>query len=157
MGFRVNGILRFATEAVPISTLAVAGHLWCQPERGSISAALAVTAAMSAAVLVALSRTRGNQARRHHEQLRQDEKELAEFKQAVRFLAGVVDILGMDDEDLRHGHPVGELHSQGRQTMTLTGPRPAHALEDATAGLPAPPHLDTHDAIPVIQRDMPID
>ena len=103
---------------------------------------LGVTALVAIAAYVALTWHRENDARHYHELIESDDADIVHFKESVHLLAGVVEILRKDSEDLRQGHLVGEIRLDSRPNRALSAPPPLTAIDDATAALLALPPPD---------------
>lgn len=151
MSLVASSILRLSFAAAFILALISAGYLWTWPDSRVVSLLLGMAAMIFVAAYVVLTWTRENQARRYHELIENDDAEIVQFQESVRLLAGVVEILRQDSEDLRQGHLVGEIRLDRRQARALSGPPPLKAVDDATAALLALPPPDAQDAAPPIK------
>jgi len=100
---------------------------------------LALTSMAFIAAYVGLTWSREREAHRYHELIHSDDVEIAQFKESVRLLAGVVEILRKDSEELRQGHLVGEIDLDARPSHDPSGPSALTAIDDATAALLALP------------------
>lgn len=142
MSSLTSSLLRLSFSATFILTLTLAGYLWSQPYSRFTSILLAMTGMVFVAAYVALTWRRENEARRFHQVIEDDNAQIANFKESVHLLAGVVEILRKDSEDLRQGHLVGEIRLDAHPGPALSAPSPLKAIDDATEALLALPPPD---------------
>ena len=149
----VGNALRLVLGAIFFLALPCAGYLWSQPDGRFLAILLGSGAAASLLAHEFLAWARENQARRLHGLLAEDEQDFVQWKERVRLLGGVVDILWKDNAELKQGHLVGEIQLLRRVKPAPSPPIVPKAIEDATADLLALPKLEPPEtATPVRQE-----
>lgn len=127
--------------------LLFAGYFWSLPGQ-QIFAMLAGLAAIVAVIAFeSMAWRRENQVKRLHEQLAEDEQDFVQWKEKVRLLGGVVNILWQDNAELRQGHLVGEIELLRRRPPAQPDPSAPKAIEDATSDLLALPNYDNQNPV----------
>lgn len=138
----MRSLLRYAYGAAFILALSRAGYLWNDPESRTTVFLLLALAFAAIAVFEALAWSLEDEAARYHALVNQDEEEFAAFKERVRMLGGVVNILWQDNAELRQGHLIGEI-DPSKHPVPAPIPHPPEAIDDAAAKLLALPEPES--------------